>query len=75
MHSNGDLCSLQWLVVVAGGENDDVCLGDDVDEAVFVIDPPGPGAGQGGTSGVRLAEAGKGIPADVFNQLIHRFPI
>jgi hypothetical protein len=29
-------------VVVAGRKGDDLCLGDDIDEAVLVIDPPGP---------------------------------
>jgi hypothetical protein len=27
-------------VVVAGREDDDLCFGDDVDEAVLVVDPP-----------------------------------
>jgi hypothetical protein len=41
-HSDRRLLALGhvvWPVVVAGGEDDDLCPGDHVDEAVLVVDP------------------------------------
>jgi len=48
--------------VVAGREDDDLCVRDDVDEAVLVVNPPGPGTGQ--VVFERLGLAGEGIPTD-----------
>jgi hypothetical protein len=45
--------------VVAGREDDDLRLGDDVDETVLVVDPPGPRPRQVVLERFGLADAGK----------------
>src|ERR1035441_1300890 len=57
-------------VVVAGREDDDLCFSNDVDEAVLVVDPPGPCPGQVVLERLGLADAGERIPPDVLDQLI-----
>ena len=57
-------------VAVARRENDDLCFGDQVDEAMFVVDPPRPGPGQVVFERLGLADAGDGIRPYVFDELI-----
>ena len=57
-------------VVVAGREDDDLCFGDEVDEAVLVIDPPGPCPGQVVLERLGLADSGERISPDVLDQLV-----
>src|SRR5580658_3031503 len=57
-------------VVVARRENDDLCFGDQVDEAMFVVDSPRPGPGQVVFERLGPADAGDGIRPYVFDELI-----
>src|SRR5215471_16788545 len=57
-------------VVVTGCEDDDLCFRDDVDEAVLIVDPPGPGPRQVVLERLGLADTGEGIPPDVLDQFV-----
>src|ERR1700689_5109419 len=57
-------------VVVAGREDDDLCFGNDVDEAVLVVDPPGPCPRQVVLERLGLADSGERISPDVLDQLV-----
>jgi hypothetical protein len=49
--------------MVAGGDDDDLLSGDEVDETVLVVDPPGPGSGQVVLEWFGLADAGEEVAA------------
>jgi hypothetical protein len=53
-----------------GGENYDLRFRDHVDEAVLIVDPSRPRPRQVVLQRFGLADAGKGSPPDVLNQLV-----
>src|SRR5215469_15535145 len=60
----------QRSVVVAGGNDDDLVLRHEVDEAVLVIYPPRPCPRQVILERLRLADAREGIAAHVLDELV-----
>jgi len=58
------------FVVVTGLENDDVVALDQVHEPVFVVYSPGPTATQNVPEGLRLSNAGEGIPERVIQEAV-----
>jgi hypothetical protein len=61
----GPLCSV--AVVISGLDDDQLIVGRAVEEAVLIIDPPGPEAGQVTAQVFRLPRALKGSPAGLLD--------
>lgn len=57
-------------VVVAGGNDDDLFVRDEVDKSVLVVDAPRPSPGQVVLERLRLANASEGVSAYVLDELV-----
>ncbi len=57
-------------VVVAGGNDDDLLVRNEVDKAVLVVDATRPSPGQVVFERLRLTDAGEGVPAYVLDEFV-----